>query len=323
MPGWQPSSGPDAAQNRAELLARLRTYFEDSGALEVDTPSLSRNAVSDRHIESLEVASALCARPLYLHTSPEFAMKRLLAAGYPDIYTICRVFRDGEAGRHHQPEFTLLEWYRHNRGLAEIVEDACAAVFRALGSRLATDRADIVEYGPAIRAACGLDPFDAPIDALATAAGADADLRAALGEHRDDWLDLLLSTKVIPEFAADRLTVLQHYPASQAALARLSPHDPRLADRFEIFLGGIELANGYVELTDAAEQRARIQRDQQERKERGLRLRPVDEDLLAALEHGMPACAGVAMGIERLQMLHDNTDDIREVITFAFGDADD
>ena len=143
-------------------------------------------------------------------------------------------------------------------------------------------------------------------------------LQAALGRERDDWLDLLLATRVIPSFAANRLTVLQHYPASQAALARLCPGDPEVADRFEVFLGPLELANGYVELTDASEQVARIAGDIESRKRRGQTVRPVDQNLLAALDAGLPQCAGVAMGLERLQMVHDKTDDIRNVITFTF-----
>ena len=305
------------------MLHRIRRYFHDNGTLEVDTPALSASAVSDVQIESIAATATLSATPLYLHTSPEFHMKRLLAAGYPDIYSICRVFRDGEAGSKHQPEFTMLEWYRHGMGLNEIVADTVAVVAQALESSTATDRIDIVEYCPAIQTVCGVDPFVSPVEALADAAGADDDLRASVGDHRDDWLDLLMSTRVIPSFSPDRLTVLQHYPASQAALARLSPENPQVADRFEVFIGPIELANGYVELTDAAEQRARMQHDQQRRKERGLPLRPIDEDLLAALKEGLPQCAGVAMGIERLQMLNDNTDDIRDVITFAFGGTDD
>ena len=303
------------------MLRRVRSYFDETGALEVDTPALSPSAVSDVQIESIQATAALSAAPLYLHTSPEFHMKRLLAAGYPDIYSICRVFRDGEAGSHHQPEFTMLEWYRHGQQLTEIVADTAAVISRALDPKLSTEQVTRIDYCAAIQDACGVDPLESSIEELANAAAADPDLRASVGDHRDDWLDLLLSTKIIPTFSPDRLTVLQHYPASQAALARLTPDNPRIADRFEVFIGPIELANGYVELTDAAEQRARIQDDQQQRKERGLPLRPIDEDLLAALEEGLPNCAGVAMGIERLQMLNDNTDDIRDVITFAFGDT--
>jgi lysyl-tRNA synthetase class 2 len=242
-------------------------------------------------------------------------MKRLLAAEYPDIYSLCRVFRDGESGRLHQPEFTMLEWYRHGMGLDEIVGDTIGVVKAALDRDIEVD--DIV-YRDAFIAACDLDPFTATVDELADAAGADEALRAAVGDERDDWLDLILSTRVATGFEPGRLTVLRHYPASQAALARLCPDDAAVADRFEVFLGSVELANGYVELTDADEQRRRIEADNEARKRRGRSLRPDDKLLLAALESGLPECAGVAMGLERLQMLFHKTDDIGKVITFSF-----
>jgi lysyl-tRNA synthetase class 2 len=169
-----------------------------------------------------------------------------------------------------------------------------------------------------MREGCGTDVRTADCETIADAVGADQELRAAVGDEIDDWLDLALATKVIPSFATDRLTVLRHYPASQAALARVCPEDPAVADRFEVFLGQTELANGYVELTDAAELEARFSRDNESRERRGRAVRPVDKDLLAALDEGLPACAGVAMGFERLQLVHDKTDDIRDVITFAF-----
>jgi len=313
---WEPASGPGAAARRAGMKRRIRSYFEAAHVLEVDTPVLSPYAVSDPQIESLEITQCLVSgRPLYLHTSPEFCMKRLLASGYPDIYSLCRVFRDGESGRLHQPEFTMLEWYRLGMGLDEIVADTVGVIRAALDREIDVDS---VDYRDAFIAACGLDPLNADIESLANAANADAELRAAVGDERDDWLDLVLSTHVIPGFAPDRLTVLRHYPASQAALARLCPDDEAVADRFEVFLGPVELANGYVELTDNKEQRRRIEADNVARQRRGRPVRPVDELLLAALESGLPDCAGVAMGLERLLMLFNKTDDIGNVITFTF-----
>ena len=173
----------------------------------------------------------------------------------------------------------------------------------------------IADYCDVFLESTGVDPLDADTDELA--ALADHELRTTIGAERDDWLDWLFATKVAPGLAKDRLTVVRHYPASQAALARLCPDDARVADRFEVFYGDVELANGYVELTDAAEQRRRIEEDNEERKRRGRTIRPVDEALLAALEAGLPQCAGVAMGLERLQMVLDNTDDIHDVVTFA------
>ncbi len=319
MTAWQPTSGPQAARNRAALLRRVRDYFDAAGVLEVDTPALSPYAVTDPQIESLEIrASLISEQPLFLHTSPEFCMKRLLASGYPDIFSICRVFRDAEAGRRHQPEFTMIEWYRLGFGLVEIVNDTLELINATLDSAVSSAAPDCYDYRESFLEFAGTDPFDASVSKLADAARADAALRDAVGNERDDWLDLLLSTVVAPAFATDRLTVLQHFPASQAALARLCPDDPRVADRFEVFLGALELANGYVELTDAGEQSNRMQIDQQDRHRRGRCVRPHDEALLAALEFGLPLCAGVAMGFERLQMIDDSADDIRDVICFSF-----
>ncbi len=302
------------------MLQRLRRYFLHSETLEVDTPVLSRYAASDTQIESLEVRSKLRSAPLYLHTSPEFCMKRLLAAGYPDIYSICRVFRDGEAGKQHQPEFTMVEWYRLGMGLDEIVADAIAAIAAILDNPKLGDRVTVLEYCSVFHDIAGIDPVDATIAELGDAADADSDLRTALGDKRDDWLDLILTTRIAPTFDATQLTVLRHYPASQSALAQICPADAAVADRFEVFMGQLELANGYVELTDAAEQEQRIAADQDERASRDLPQRAHDELLLAALQSGLPACAGVAMGLERLQMIHDATGDIRDVLTFTFED---
>lgn len=304
-------------------MRRLRDYFDSAAVLEVDTPALGKAAVSDVQIESLRVSSILCEKPLYLHTSPEFHMKRLLAAGYPDIYSISRVFRDGEAGRRHQPEFTMIEWYRLDFGLADIITDTVRAIASALKRPALCDDVKVLNYRDAFVNCCKLDPLTATCNELADAANADDDLRASVGDARDDWLDLLLTTRLAPSFATETLTILQHYPASQAALARLCPDNADVADRFEVFMGSTELANGYVELCDGDVQAKRIANDQAERENRGLPKRPVDKALLAALESGLPASAGVAMGLERLQMMHDNSNDIRDVITFAFEEANE
>lgn len=323
---WQPSTTQAVAARRAVILQRLRQYFEHESVMAVDTPALSFCAVSDLHIESLAVTSGLSKNPLYLQTSPEFCMKRLLAAGYPDIYSIARVFRDGEVGRQHQPEFTLAEWYRLNFDLDAIIADTVAAIVAALGNTRVGGALDThtmsVDYADVFADVCQLNIQHATLTELTDAAGADAALRDTLGESRDAWLDLLLATKVTASFRQDALTVIKHFPISQAALARACPDNPDVADRFEVFLGSIELANGYVELTDAQIQLQRIRKDQAAREAQGLPQRPHDRSLLAALETGLPACAGVALGVERLHMVHDNVDDIRKVISFAFESSD-
>ena len=318
MTHWRPTSGPEAARRRAVISGRLRDYFDGESILEVDTPALSFTAASDVQIESLSVNSTLAGAPLYLHTSPEFCMKRLLAAGYPDIYSICRVFRDGEAGRRHQPEFTMVEWYRLGFELGDIITDTVAAIACALDDPRLLDDVAIIDYQTAFFDVLGIDPLTATIQNLIDAADADADLQNSLGDERDDWLDLLLAARVAPTFTQEKLTVVKHYPATQAALARLCPGDDRFADRFEVFMSTVELANGYVELTDPTVQVDRITEDQAQRKRRGRSERPHDVSLINALETGLPACAGVAMGLERLQMMHDKTDDIRDVVPFMF-----
>jgi len=298
------------------MLDRARGHFLAQDVMPVDTPALSRFAASDPHIDSLRVLAAAGSR-YFLCTSPEFHMKRLLAAGYPDIYSICRVFRDGESGRQHLPEFTLIEWYRLGFGLAAIINDAISLIARCLDDAALIDSAISMDYCDAFAQFAGVDALTASYNELASVASADAALREALGTNRDMWLDLLLGAVVAPQLAADRLTVLRHFPASKAALARLCPENRQLADRFEIFKGKTELANGYVELTDAAEQRLRMDNELQQRRAMHHMVAPLDELLLEALGAGLPRCAGVAVGVERLQMLLDGTDDISDVVTFA------
>jgi lysyl-tRNA synthetase class 2 len=301
------------------MLARARTFFSERNVLEVETPTLNRTTASDPQIQSYFIETSGRSE-LILQTSPESYMKRLLAAGYPDIFSICRVFRDGEAGQRHQPEFTMIEWYRHGFDLDSIIAETTSLIGAAVESPAQGEVQDI-EYRDAFLEISGIDPFAASIGELAKASDADASLRSSIGDDRDAWLDLLLSTKVATRFPDDRLTVLRHYPASQAALARLCPRDPAVADRFEVFFGSLELANGFVELRDAAEQRRRIEADNAAREAAGMRPVPADEALLAALESGLPACAGVAAGLDRLLMVGLGRSDIREVLAFAFDET--
>lgn len=322
MSDWRPSSGPDVAERRAAMLARVRAYFSAERVLAVDTPALGRAASSDPNIDSLSVKSET-AGEFFLHTSPEVCMKRLLADGYPDIYSVCRVYRDGESGRRHSPEFTMIEWYRLGFGLTDIVDDTTRLIAACLDDDALPGTVVRLDYADAFRDVTGLDVFEASIGELADCADADNHLRREIGAERDAWLDLLMSTVVAPRFERDRLTVLQHYPASQAALARTCPDDPRVAERFEVFIGDMELANGFVELTDAKEQRRRIEEELEQRQRRGRPAHPWDRHLIAALESGLPECAGVAAGLERLQMALDKTDDITNVMTFAIDSTDE
>ena len=309
-------------QGRAKLNAMIRAFFADRGVLEVETPILSAAGNTDPNIESFSAPFHghvdAGARDRWLRTSPEYPLKRLLADGVGDCYELGRVFRNGEAGERHNPEFTMLEWYRVGWTHRQLMEETIALVEAAL--MLVGRRAEVLieGYRQLFLDELGLDPLNADIDAL----------RAPLAQYninpdgltRDDWLDLLITHKLQPAFPRDRITVIHDYPASQSALARIRPGDPPLAERFELYLGPYELANGYHELNDASEQRARFERDNARRRERGLREMPIDEQLLAVLER-MPDCAGVAMGIERLLMCLAGTDRIADVLAFPFSKA--
>ncbi|MDJ0812137.1 MAG: EF-P lysine aminoacylase EpmA [Woeseiaceae bacterium] len=316
MSGWKPLTDMRVAMRRAAMLERARDYFSDQGLLAVDTPALCRYPTSDPNIENLGLRGKP-GKDGYLQTSPEVYMKRLLAAGYPDIYSICRVFRGGEAGKRHLPEFTMAEWYRLRFDLDAIVEDTVGFIAACLNLPALTETFERIDYAAACKEHAGVDPIEGNAADIVARATSERRLRDALGDDRDAALDLIMADVIAPQFAPDRLTVVQHYPASQASLARLCPKDARVADRFEVFCGDLELANGYVELTDATEQRQRMETDIAARERSGRSSLLADESLLAALEAGLPACAGVAVGMERLHMVLDQADDIRDVITFA------
>ena len=310
---WKPRATLEIAQRRAALLAAVREYFAANDVLEVDTPALGSYTVTEPNIDSLSVGSS------YLQTSPEYFMKRMLAAGYPDIYQICKVFRDSESGSKHLSEFTMLEWYRHGFGLHEIMRDTAACIACALGKAHLADDVVLLRYADAVRYETGLDVFDARTEQLADVADADSALRASIGDRRDAWLDLVFATKISPGFATDRLTAVYHYPLSQAALARRSRDDSRCADRFEFYFGQLEVANGFVELTDADEQLARFRRDQESRRLEGKAHTEIDANLIAALRAGLPQCAGVAVGLDRIMMVLTGQDDIATISSFPNG----
>jgi lysyl-tRNA synthetase class 2 len=310
---WRPSASRERLQLRAALLARTRAFFAARAVLEVDTPVLVNAAVSDAHIHSVP-AQVGDASLLFLHTSPEYAMKRLLAAGVGDIYQICHVARGLEQSRIHNTEFTLVEWYRLGFELPQLMAEVEALV-RDLcsGHPAAQPRAERLSYREVFQRHVGLDPLVAP---LAELQRASAHLGYRGAPQRDELLDLIMGALIGPRLGHEALTFIHGYPASQAALARLDPQDPRTAQRFELYLGGIELANGFHELAAAAEQRARFAADLQERERRGLPRHPLDERLLAALGAGLPECSGVALGFDRVLMLAAGAAHIREVLPF-------
>jgi len=314
---WRPAASLTTLRTRARMLAAAREYFSDEGVIEVDTALLSRAAVTDIHLESVP-ATVAGVGPMYLHTSPEYAMKRLLAAGIGDCYQVSHVFRDGECGAQHNPEFTLIEWYRLGFDVSALMDDVEALVARVLEGLRPLARAERTTYREAVRGASGVDPMTATAAEIATALrahGVDAPPTAL--DDGDALLDLLVSTVVGPRLGAPRPSFIHDYPASQAALARIRPGDFPVAERFELYLDGIELANGFHELGDAVEQRRRFEADLAHRAAVGKPPRPVDERLLAALSHGLPDCAGVALGFDRLVMAALGLDSIDQAMPFA------
>jgi elongation factor P--(R)-beta-lysine ligase len=313
---WRPTASVSALRQRARLLALARSFFGGRGVLEVETPSVVSGTVTDVQIASLTLANA---PQRYLHTSPEFAMKRLLAAGSGDIFQICKVYRAEETSPLHNPEFTMIEWYRMGFGLDEIMSETVAVANLLLQSSRGPLSTELVSYGAAFENRLGIDPLTASLPELRQRS-IDLGFAAASADDstRDDLLDFLMATAVGPSLGDNRLTCVHHYPASQAALAQLDAIDPRTALRFELYCQGVELANGFVELADPTEQRHRFDADLRERSRRGLALPAVDEALLAALESGLPDCAGVALGFDRAVMLALGARDIDEVIAFPW-----
>lgn len=322
MSDWRPAAGMDVLRLRAQLNAAIRAFFAERDVLEVETPVMSAAGNSEPNIGSFMVEFSGrtdgAPRTRWLRTSPEYPLKRLLAAGIGDCYELGRVFRDGEAGGRHNPEFTMLEWYRVGWDHRQLAAETAELVRMALALVGCDAVLEQVTYRELYRARLGLDPFLA----------SEAELRNALGDvaidpeglTRDDWLDLLMTHRLQPAFDPIVMLAVHDWPASQCALARLRTGDDGIAvaERFELYLGPVELANGYHELRDAGEQRTRFERDLSVRAARGAIRPPLDERLLSALAHGLPECAGVALGVDRLLMAMLGTDRIADVLAFDF-----
>ena len=279
--------------------------------LEVETPLLAAGTVTDLHLASLE--SEIDGRRRYLQTSPEFAMKRLLAAGSGPIFQICKAFRAGESGRRHNPEFTILEWYRPGFDHHALMDEFDHLLAEILGLAAAERQT----YGELFERHLAIDPHRIDVRRLPDAAASTGIDAAGIDpDDRDGWLDLLWSSAIEPELGRGRPTFVYDYPASQAALARVRPGDPPLAERFEVYVEGIELANGFHELADPIEQRRRFEADLEARAAAGLEPVTIDERLLAALAADFPDCAGVAVGVDRLLMAATGADSLSEVLAF-------
>jgi lysyl-tRNA synthetase class 2 len=316
---WQPTTSIANVKRRAELLWTIREFFHRRGVLEVQTPILSRDVIIDRYIDPVSLPGASLAlagfdkTTFYLQTSPEFCMKRLLAVGMSSIYEITPVFRAGERGTYHNPEFTMLEWYLVGAGFQHGVDLLAELIIETLG----VDRVERLSYQAAFLGTLGCDPLEASLAELSRLA-IELQLNVAedWSDERDEWLNLLFSEGVQPHLGKQCPTIVTHYPATQAALARLSPHDDRTAERYELFIDGVELANGYHELLDAEE----LER----RNEQSLAQRSCDEKpplptysrLVDAMRSGLPACSGCALGLDRLLMVALAASSIDEVLPF-------
>ncbi|WP_456267847.1 EF-P lysine aminoacylase EpmA [Kushneria sp. AK178] len=320
---WRPGATIEVLRARAGLMRRIRDFFETRDVLEVETPVLGHAGSSDVHLESLSLQARTAAgdERFWLQTSPEYHMKRLLAAGSGPIFQLSRVFRDGETGRRHNIEFTMLEWYRPGFELDDLIREVAALIDTVLGAPLTAVRTR--PYRALFREYLSVDP-------LAETPGALAALRDRAARHagadtaswsRDDCCDLLMSLVIEPRLGRDGLDVVVDYPASQAALARRRPDEDGalVASRFEVYLEGVELANGFDELTDADEQQARFEVDNQNRLALGKPPVDADQRLIAALRAGMPPSCGVALGVDRLIMLALGRQEIDSVMAFATG----
>lgn len=314
MSDWKPSAPAAKLKARARLLAQIREFFNSRDVLEVETPVLAKATVSDLHIDSWQTANGWGSdsQPLYLQTSPEYAMKRLLAADSGAIYQLGKAFRFEERSPRHNPEFTLLEWYQPGYSLTQLMDE----VEQLVAETAQLESIERYSYRELFLNALRIDPHQAPTEELKELVSNQIDL-VAENLTRTDYLQLLLGQVIEPAMKGNWF--LYDYPAEQAALAAVKTDDQgvSVAQRFELFCAGMEIANGYFELTDAEEQRRRFQQDLDKRKNAKREPVAIDEKLIAALESGLPECAGVALGVDRLLMVATGAKTIDEVISFT------
>lgn len=316
---WQPSATLKNLKIRAQIIKQIRDFFAARQVLEVETPVMCHTSVTDPFIQS--IPALFQAHPqeqeqrYYLQTSPEYAMKRLLAAGSGAIFQITKAFRQGEVGRFHNPEFSMLEWYRpgfdHHQLMDEM--DELLQLILKMGA------AERKTYAELFEAYLKINPHQATLEELAACANVQNIQMADEVTDRDTWLQVLMSECIEPQIGLDRPCFVYDFPASQAALARIQRTNPPVASRFEVYVKGIELANGFHELQDVNEQRKRFENNLVARNVLGLSELPIDEYFLRALAHGLPDCAGVALGVDRLVMLATQSECIADVLSFEFG----
>lgn len=323
---WQSSLSWQNAKARAEIINNIRTFFDNRNVIEVETPILSRGTVTDVHLEPfitrynfLDDSKGDCASPFYLQTSPEFFMKRLLASGYGCIYQICKSFRHEEFGRHHNPEFTMLEWYRIGFDHFDLMVEVSELLVEVLNCKPCIK----MSYQEAFIKLVDIDPLETSKEQLINLIKECGKFSNWLETEAD--IDILLqfifSEIIEPDIGNDAPCFIYNFPSSQASLAKISNQDPRVADRFECYYLGLEIVNGFHELTEVTQHVARFTCDNENRLRKGLTCRPVDKNLIDALTSGIPDCAGVALGIDRLVMLALKQDHISKVLSYGFGDA--
>jgi len=321
MTHWQPGCAIEDLQQRAELVNKVRTFFRQRGVLEVETPSVSRYPTLDLHLESLTVESGTHTQTRYLITSPEYHMKRLLCAGSGSIFQICKSFRQDEMGQWHNPEFTMVEWYRVGWDHWRLMEE----VDSLLQELLSCGKADKLSYVDAFQNYARQDPFKLTSASFRQCCEDNAlsppDYLLKSQIPRDEWLNYLMGMLIEPNLGLERPVFIFDYPASQAHLSRLNPVNTTLSERFELFFKGMELGNGFHELTDAKEQKDRFKEENRLREEADKLPLPLDEAFINGLTSGLPACAGVAMGFDRIVMLALGRSAISEVLTFPWDRA--
>ncbi|MDO9844123.1 elongation factor P--(R)-beta-lysine ligase [Glaesserella parasuis] len=316
QPDWKPSASIQHLLKRAKIMAEIRQFFTERGVLEVETPAMSEFSVTDVHLStfSTQFLSPFSsqAKTLHLITSPEYHMKRLLACGSGAIFQLCRVFRNEEVSKRHNPEFTMLEWYRPHFDMYRLINE----VDDLLQQILDCEPAESFSYQFVFQTYVGLDPLSAT-KAQLVAKACEHGLQCDEDEQRDTLLQFLFSEVVEANIGKERPTAVYHFPATQAALAQISTEDHRVAERFEFYYKGLELANGFHELSDAKEQIRRFEQDNVLREAMGLPPQQLDRRFLEALKAGMPNCSGVALGVDRLMMIAMNADSIDQVMAFG------
>ncbi len=316
QPDWKPSATIPHLLKRAEIMAEIRQFFTERGVLEVETPAMSEFSVTDVHLSTFSTPFlspfSSQAKTLHLITSPEYHMKRLLAGGSGPIFQICRVFRNEEAGVRHNPEFTMLEWYRPHFDMYRLINE----VDDLLQQILDCEPAESFSYQFVFQTYVGLDPLSAT-KAQLIAKAREQGLQCDDDENRDTLLQFLFGHLAEPKIGQDRPTVVYHFPATQAALAQISTEDHRVAERFEFYYKGLELANGFHELSRAKEQIRRFEQDNVQREAMGLPAQPLDTRFLDALRAGIPNCSGVALGVDRLMMIAMQVERIDQVMAFG------